>query len=106
MTGRSQPSRAASGNQFYVASAMASLSGINGVKHRRETMLSNPKVGQLVRLAYAPEKHGAAQSGGLALHGQTGRVVIASRSRKARNHGVDISGRIVVIPAGQLQPIA
>jgi hypothetical protein len=68
-------------------------------------MISNPRAGQLVKVAYAPSRRGIAQSGGLLLHGQTGRIVIPSRG-KPRNHGVEIAGRIVVIPAGQLQPTA
>jgi hypothetical protein len=64
-------------------------------------MISNPRPGQLVRISYAASKRSATD-----LHGKIGRVVIPCRARRARNHGVEIDGRMVVIPAGQLQPIS
>jgi hypothetical protein len=63
-------------------------------------VISNPRPGQLVRIAYAAIKRRATD-----LHGRIGRVVIPCRARRARNQGVEADGRIIVIPAGQLQPI-
>jgi hypothetical protein len=60
-------------------------------------MISNPRPGQLVQCWYnrdvAPH---------MPLHGLTGRVVIRSK-RRPRNHGVEIDGRLYVVPAGNLR---
>jgi hypothetical protein len=63
-------------------------------------VISNPRIGQMVRLRYAPGRRRAAP-----YHDLVGRVVIVCRARRARNHGVEIDGVIVVVPAGQLQPV-
>ena len=60
-------------------------------------MGSNPKIGDLVRLHYAPGRRSVAP-----YHGQIGRVAIPAGRRGPRNHGVAIAGQIVVVPAGQL----
>ena len=59
-------------------------------------MVSNPKVGDVVRVHY--KKQAAPH---MPHHGRTGVVRIASSGRP-RNHGVDIDGRIIAIPAGNL----
>lgn len=60
-------------------------------------MLSNPKPGQLCRVRY---RAGVRES--MPCHDQVGVVVIASRARKARNHGVRIGGVVVAVPSGNL----
>ena len=63
-------------------------------------MMSNPSIGDAVELCYAKAKrhiHGG-------LHGARGRVVVVSRGRP-RNHGVEINGRVVIVPAGNLRRV-
>lgn len=63
-------------------------------------MVSNPQPGQQVRLHYA--KHYA---GLMPYHRKQGTVVMAGRARP-RNHLVKINqGPLVVVPAGNLQPV-
>lgn len=59
-------------------------------------MLSSPKPGQLVRLRYAKKFAHLFH-----LHGKEGVVRIVGKGRP-RNHGVEIAGLIVVVPAGNL----
>jgi len=59
-------------------------------------MLANPKLGDLVRLAYAKKRHPIAP-----LQGAVGVVEIISRG-KPRNHGVRVDGRLHVVPCGHL----
>lgn len=59
-------------------------------------MLANPRLGQAVRLRYR-KGHPAA----VLYQDAIGRVVIVCRGRP-RNHGIEIEGRIVVVPCGQL----
>jgi ribosomal protein L21E len=59
-------------------------------------MLSSAREGDTVRVHYRPSV-----ARFMALHGKTGRVVVASRGRP-RNHGVEIDGVLYVIPAGNL----
>jgi hypothetical protein len=73
-------------------------------------VISNPRHGQNVRIAYASKRRkvpGLGLVGFLSswapYHGQIGRVMIPGNARKARNHGVEIDGQIVVVPAGHLQ---
>jgi hypothetical protein len=75
-------------------------------------MISNPRPGQLVRIAYAARRRkvpGLGLVGFLCswapFHGHRGRVLIRGIGRRARNHGVEVDDRLVVIPAGQLLPI-
>jgi hypothetical protein len=63
-------------------------------------VISTPHYGQLVCLRYRPSLRRAAP-----YHGMVGRVVIPCRARRARNHGGEIGGVIIVVPAGHLQPI-
>lgn len=60
-------------------------------------MLSNPKPGQLCRIRY---RAGVREA--MPWHDQVGVVVIASRARKCRNHGVRIGGVLVCVPSGNL----
>jgi hypothetical protein len=69
-------------------------------------MVSNPRVGQLVRIAYAARRRKVPGFGPVGIQaswapfqGKTGPVAIASRGR---NHGVEIDGSIVVVPSGHL----
>lgn len=59
-------------------------------------MLSHPKPGQRVRLRYA-RKYAHL----FPFHGKVGVVEIVGRG-KPRNHGVELDGVIVVVPAGNL----
>ena len=61
-------------------------------------MVSAPKPGQRVRLRYAAKRAHLFH-----LHGKTGVVRIVGKGRP-RNHGVEIGGVIVVVPAGNLRP--
>jgi len=68
-------------------------------------MLSNPRIGERVRVHYAEKKKPgalAAKADVMPLHGKTGIVRIRARGRP-RNHGVEIDGDVYVIPAGQLR---
>ena len=60
-------------------------------------MISHPHIGQRVRMRYA--KRTAAV---MPFHGRTGIVRIVSRGPGPRNVGVEIDGRLVVIPRGNL----
>lgn len=62
-------------------------------------MLSRPRLGDRVQIWYRESLRS------LPYHGQTGIVVIVSR-RRPRNHGVEIGGRLVVVPAGNIRKYA
>lgn len=64
-------------------------------------MVSNPNPGQHVRLRYAKRFAHL-----FPLHGAVGVVRIVGRGRGPRNHGVEIDGVIVVVPAGNLVPLS
>ena len=59
-------------------------------------MLSSPKHGQRVRIHYR-----ASMAGKMPLHGKVG-VVVVSGCGRPRNHGIEIEGRIQVVPAGNI----
>lgn len=59
-------------------------------------MVSNPKPGQRVRVRYAKKRAHLFH-----LHDTLGVVRIVGTGRP-RNHGVEIAGVIVVVPAGNL----
>jgi len=67
-------------------------------------MLLSPRIGQLVQIWYGQETRTA-----MPFHGQVGRVVIRCRRRGKhlrngpRNHAVEIDGRLVVVPCGNLR---
>ena len=60
-------------------------------------MLFGPKVGKLVQLWYAKQYAHL-----WPLHGRIGPLCIVGTG-KPRNHGVEIDGRIVVVPTGNLR---
>ncbi len=62
-------------------------------------MMLNPRKGQVVQVWYRAEVRGA-----MPLHGRVGMVVIPSRG-KPRNHGVEIDGRMYVVPCGNLRKV-
>lgn len=57
-------------------------------------MMLNPRIGSQVQLWYKNKE--------MPLQGRTGTVLVASR-RRPRNHGVEIDGRLVVVPCGNLR---
>lgn len=59
-------------------------------------MLIFGRVGQSVRIHY-----NAKRAPRMPHHGKVGRLAVVSRG-KPRNHGVEIDGRIVVVPCGNL----
>lgn len=59
-------------------------------------MVSSPKPGQPVQCWYKDR--------GMPHHGKVGVVRIVGKGRP-RNHGVEIGGVIVVVPAGNLRPV-
>jgi hypothetical protein len=67
-------------------------------------MLLNPRIGQLVQIWYGEKARSV-----MPYHGQVGRVVIRCRRRGKhlrngpRNHAVEIDGRLVVVPCGNLR---
>lgn len=61
-------------------------------------MLSSPKVGQLVQCWYAKKFAHL-----WPYHGKVGVVRIVGRGPGPRNHGVEIEGQLVVVPAGNLR---
>ena len=63
-------------------------------------MIFHPRVGQNVRVHYA--KHVAAM---MPYHGAAGVVRVASRGPGPRNTGVELDGRLVVVPRGNLVAI-
>jgi hypothetical protein len=63
-------------------------------------MISNPRIGQRVRLHYAAKWRPFAPH-----HGREGIVVARSRGPGPRNHVVNVDGVLVCIPCGQLQPV-
>lgn len=60
-------------------------------------MLSNPKPGARVRIRY---RAGVRER--MPWHDRVGRIAIVCKARRCRNHGVEVDGRIVAIPAGNL----
>jgi len=56
-----------------------------------------PRVGQRVQVWYAKRTRFCAP-----LHGKVGTVVVVSRG-KPRNHGVEIDGKLYVVPCGNLR---
>ncbi len=56
-------------------------------------MLINPRPGERVELRYRPALRP------YFLHGRRGTVTVVGRG-KPRNHGVEIEGRLVVVPCG------
>lgn len=79
---------------FIVIAGTGPLSTENYVPKLECEMLLNPKKNQPVQLWY--------KNKAMPYHGQLGRIVIISRG-KPRNHGVEINGRIVVVPCGNLR---
>jgi hypothetical protein len=61
-------------------------------------MISYPKLGQVVQLWYGPKCRPFAPH-----HGRVGPVVIRAAGRTQRNHGVEVDGRLVIVPAGNLR---
>lgn len=61
-------------------------------------MISYPHIGQRVQLHYGAGWRRVVGS----LHGRVGVVRVPSRG-KPRNHGVEVDGRIVVVPCGNLR---
>lgn len=59
-------------------------------------MLLNPRIGQRVKIWY---RQGVREH--MPLHGKIGQVLIRSRG-KPRNHGVEIGGKLYVVPCGNL----
>ena len=60
-------------------------------------MVSNPKVGTPVIVRYKKKlKHW------FPLEGKTGTITVVCKSRKCRNHGVTIDGKLYAIPCGNL----
>ena len=60
-------------------------------------MISNPRVGQSVQVHYA-----AKSAPHMPYHGRIGTVRIACKG-KPRNHGVEIDGRVIAFPCGNLR---
>ena len=60
-------------------------------------MIFHPHVGQIVRLHYAKRVAPA-----MPYHGSIGVVRIVSRGPGPRNVGVEVDGRLVVVPRGNL----
>lgn len=65
-------------------------------------MLSNPKLGQKVRLHYAKNKCDQ-----MPCHGLIGTVRIVSRpGTRPRNHGIDIPGiGVISVPCGNIRRV-
>jgi hypothetical protein len=61
-------------------------------------MISNPHIGMKVRIHYRKDLAPL-----MPWHGMVGLVVMRARGRGPRNHGVDVGGVLVVVPAGNLQ---
>ena len=61
-------------------------------------MISNPTPGQRVTLWYAEAKRRIAP-----LHGKPGVVFARAAGPGPRNHAVEVEGRLVIVPAGQLR---
>ncbi len=59
-------------------------------------MLVNPRLGERVRIHYAPQ-----YGRWMPLQDRVGTVVILGRG-KPRNHGVEVDGRLYVVPCGNL----
>jgi len=60
-------------------------------------MLASPKVGQTVQVWYAQKWRAL-----MPYHGRMGTVVVSSRG-KPRNHGVEIDGKLIIVPCGNLR---
>ncbi len=61
-------------------------------------MMLNPRIGQLVRIHYRKSLDA------MPLQDCVGVVVVASRG-KPRNHGVEVDGKVYVVPCGNLQRV-
>lgn len=62
-------------------------------------MMVNPRIGQLVRVRYAAHYRDQ-----MPYHDRVGIVRIRARGRP-RNHGIEIDGRLIAIPCGNLMRI-
>lgn len=60
-------------------------------------MVSNPKPGDVVKVCYRKSL-----KNWFPYEGEIGTVRIVCKARKCRNHGVEIDGKIIVIPCGNL----
>jgi len=60
-------------------------------------MISNPHVGQIVQIWYAPKWHPVAH-----YHGRIGVVTICGKGRP-RNHLIETDGTAVCVPGGNLR---
>lgn len=61
-------------------------------------MILNPKIGKAYQVWYRKSMSW------MPLHGKVGTAVVASRG-KPRNHGIEISGTVYVVPCGNLRII-
>ncbi len=60
-------------------------------------MIFQPRVGQHVRVHYAK-----AYAKAMPYHGEMGTAAVVASGRGPRNVGVEIGGRIIVVPRGNL----
>jgi len=66
-------------------------------------MLSNPTIGQRVRLHYAPRWRDVPFISTARLHGKIG-VVVVRGTGTPKNHGILIDGTAYSVPCGNLMP--
>jgi hypothetical protein len=69
---------------------------MNCLPRKTRKMLLNPRVGSTVQVWYRADMRW------MPFHARTAVVRIASHG-KPRNHGVEIDGRLVVVPCGNLR---
>lgn len=70
-------------------------------------MMAHPRIGQRLQVWYAvkPRRRGGlVPAEFMPYHGKIGTVCIIGRS-KPLNHGIDIDGKIVAIPCGNLRRV-
>ena len=65
-------------------------------------MLLNPEIGQCVQIWYKDGQARAYEPVAMPYHGLIGVVRVRSHG-KPRNHAVEIGGRVIVVPCGNLR---
>ena len=64
---------------------------------KENEMLSYPKIGDKVMIRY-----GKKWAQYTPLHGREGIVAIVCLSKRCRNHGIEVDGKLAIIPRGNL----
>lgn len=61
-------------------------------------MIVHPRPGSTVQVWYRKDR-----AGSMPHHGQLGTVRIAAKGPGPRNHGIELDGRMVIVPCGNIR---